>query len=198
MQHAQPGRLGHGHELISGVVAYVGRVAQSLRPMHPLVDPQGVLYHHEPTRDAGHLGDRPRRVGEVMRGNAADDDVEGVCLERQSLGRADDVGPHAGGGVAGGDRTAELAQAARHVAPAGGHVECRNAGPGLAPGDDLVQVVTLSVRAAAEVVVEPAVPLVHAAMLPIPRIDLSTGWARASCVRPGRSPSYVDGVRRNL
>ena len=85
---------------------------------------------------------RPARVVEVVKAEATGDDVERGVVERQRLGRAHDVGLHPGGGIGGRDQAAESAETPRHVAAAGSHVQRCHALAWLAPGDELVEVVT--------------------------------------------------------
>ena len=86
------------------------------------VDVQRVLEHDQAPRDARHLSDRLSRVGEVVRRDAAHDDVEGAVRERELLGRTHDVGLHPGGGVARDHRAAELTKSAPNVTAAGASV----------------------------------------------------------------------------
>src|SRR5262249_31462557 len=95
--------------------------------------------------------DSGANVGKVVRGDPARDDVERAVLEGQMVGGRDDVGLHPRRGIDRDDGAALLAQPACDVAAAGGDVERLDAGPGLAPLDEQVEVRPLAVgRALAE------------------------------------------------
>ena len=135
-------------QLVARVVrARASRRAASRPPARARRRTERVLEHDEAPGDARHLARPPRpgrRSGARRRGRRRRRRTPSA--NGRVLGRAHDVRLHAGGRVAGRHDAAELAQAARHVAAAGGHVQRRHARPRLAPGDDLVEVVALRVR----------------------------------------------------
>ena len=79
-------------------------------------------------------------------GNTARHHVEASVREGQLLGGRDDVGPHARRRVDRDHRAALLAEAPRHVAPAGGDVEHLHVMARLAPLDEEVEVRPFAVR----------------------------------------------------
>ena len=123
----EPGAFEERAPLRLGVAANVRRVAQFLGQLLIVGAVERVLDHDGAARDARHLGHRRADVGEVVRRDPRDDDVERAVRKRQCLGRADDIGLHAGRGVEGDDFCACLAQTARNVPTAGRDVERRDA-----------------------------------------------------------------------
>jgi hypothetical protein len=101
---------------------------------------------HAVARDPRHLEHARAHVGEVVRADAAGDDVEVRVREGKVLGAADDVRAHARRRVAAHDLETRLPQPARHVASAGGDIEggARAGGPLY----DEVEVRSLPVRLA--------------------------------------------------
>ena len=85
----EPGVLEEAVPLGDAVVADVARVAEPVGLLGALARERVVLDHDAVARDARHLLERGERVGEVVRGDAACDDVEARVGEREMVGRRD-------------------------------------------------------------------------------------------------------------
>ena len=123
--------------------------------------------------DPAELARRLRRIGEVVRGDPRDREVEGPVGERQLLGEADHVRLHPRRRVAAHDLEPGLAQPPRHMPAAGRDVDRRLAA--LGPLDDQVEIRPLGVRRARPVQLRPLAPRITHAISP-------SNWFRhASC-----------------
>jgi hypothetical protein len=126
----------------------VRRVAELLGFLDLLAQKQVVLDDDQVLRDARHLAHRGANVLEVVRRDAARDDVERVVREGNVLGARDDGRLHAGCGIDADDVAARLAQPPRNVPAAGRDVERLYALARLAPLDHQVEVGALAMRRA--------------------------------------------------